>query len=45
MKVKDYPFLAIAGFCYMFLNMYGTLDYCNGLKSLYEAEDWINKPI
>ena len=29
----------------MFLNMLGTLDYGNGITSIYEAEDWINKPI
>ena len=45
MKISDYPFLAIAGIWYMFLNMLGTLDFCKGISPIYEAEDWINKPV
>jgi hypothetical protein len=35
MKVPDYPFLAIAGACYMFLNMLGTVDLGGGKTPIY----------
>jgi hypothetical protein len=35
MKIGDYPFLAIAGVWYMFLNLLGTLDFGNGMAPIY----------